>query len=259
MNIYWIYFFLIITVIHQSQTLRCRSGNGKLDKSIQKAITKCKHEESNDSSSIDDSSSDENISSDSSIFDDEFFSFNKKNQTNSDILSSQNSRNKNSNNDCNEKSNNYQGNQRFYYTQNANSSKKIDTKLRNSYNDKDQRNNNNNNNNKNTNQSSKGKTQNTNSQRTDHDQHSKSCFFKCLLTELNAINRRGFPERITVTNLLLKDVYDPTVRDLIEEFIIECFHFLQTQMIEDECTFAQYLFECFDNKGRERCDDWTTS
>lgn len=68
------------------------------------------------------------------------------------------------------------------------------------------------------------------------------------------MDQRGFPERTSVTRMMLRGIQDPALRDFIEESILECFHFLGGNMNQenrDKCGFSQNLLTCFTDKGKE--------
>ncbi|KAK0181440.1 hypothetical protein PV327_003727 [Microctonus hyperodae] len=227
---------LIVVLIPNNHALRCRSGNQQINDEIEKVMLKCKRHNNSESgrsdsnsSSADESSEEDSLSTDGNIFNKEFFSNPRKkvqdNTKNSGYESSYSSRRNDSNS---------------YRQQSATRMREIRHQLFNSNNNDEYKRN-----------GMRYQSQMNN----DEDHHGYSCSAQCFFEELNSVNQRGFPERVAVTRLLLRGIQNPILRDFIEESILECFHFLQSEM-NNKCIFSQNLLICLADKGRERCEDW---
>ena len=67
------------------------------------------------------------------------------------------------------------------------------------------------------------------------------------------VDQRGFPERNSVTGIMIENIQDPELRDFVEESITECFHYLRSDLNQDKCRFSQNLLSCLADKGSEVC------
>lgn len=47
-----------------------------------------------------------------------------------------------------------------------------------------------------------------------------------------------------------RNIRDPELKDFVEESIIECFRYLETNK-RDKCEFSQNLLKCLAEKGQE--------
>ncbi|XP_015433278.1 PREDICTED: general odorant-binding protein 71 [Dufourea novaeangliae] len=83
----------------------------------------------------------------------------------------------------------------------------------------------------------------------------KACAIQCFFNEFNVVDKKGFPERDLVIPLMNKDIQDPELKDFVEESIIECFSYLESNKI-DKCEFSQNLLKCVAEKGQQKCEDW---
>lgn len=81
------------------------------------------------------------------------------------------------------------------------------------------------------------------------------CVVQCFFNELNVVDQKGFPERDSVIPLMSQNIQDPELKDFVEESIIECFHYLESNKRE-KCEFSQNLLTCLAEKGQQRCEDW---
>lgn len=96
------------------------------------------------------------------------------------------------------------------------------------------------------------------------------CVVQCFFNELNLVSNfsfvtwtwiqkdiiwqvdhRGFPERMAVTGIMTRNIIDPELRDFIEQAIIECYHYINTNYFQDKCQFSQNLLTCLAEKGSE--------
>lgn len=65
------------------------------------------------------------------------------------------------------------------------------------------------------------------------------------------MDHRGFPEQNQVIQLMTHNVQNPEVQDFIEEAIVECFHYLGSDLRRDKCLYSQSLLSCLTDKGKE--------
>ncbi|PBC34436.1 hypothetical protein APICC_06104 [Apis cerana cerana] len=83
----------------------------------------------------------------------------------------------------------------------------------------------------------------------------QDCIIQCFFNELNVVDQKGFPERNSVISLMSQNIQDPELKDFVEESIIECFHYLESNKRE-KCEFSQNLIKCLSEKGEQKCEDW---
>lgn len=67
------------------------------------------------------------------------------------------------------------------------------------------------------------------------------------------MDQRGFPEQDSVIQLMTHNVHNPELQDFLEEAVIGCFHYLGSNMRQDNCYFSQNLLTCLADKGKEVC------
>ncbi|XP_011875157.1 PREDICTED: general odorant-binding protein 71 isoform X2 [Vollenhovia emeryi] len=87
-------------------------------------------------------------------------------------------------------------------------------------------------------------------------QQEQACITQCFFNELNMVDQRGFPEQVLIIQFLTRNVHNPELQDFIEEAVIECFHYLDSDMGQNKCYFSENLLTCLIDKGKERCEDW---
>ncbi|XP_023288821.1 general odorant-binding protein 71 [Orussus abietinus] len=105
--------------------------------------------------------------------------------------------------------------------------------------------------------SSFSKTRNDGMNNTNDDQDpDQSCVIQCFFDELNLVDHRGFPDRSSVTAIMVQNIQDPELRDFVEESVTSCFQFLESDAHKEKCKFSQNLLRCLADKGKEKCDDW---
>ncbi|XP_076667573.1 odorant-binding protein 59a isoform X2 [Andrena cerasifolii] len=78
----------------------------------------------------------------------------------------------------------------------------------------------------------------------------QACIMQCLFNELNAVDQKGYPERDLVIPLMSRNIRNPDLKDFVEESIIECFRYLESDR-KDKCEFSQNLLKCLAEKGQE--------
>nr|AQN78386.1 odorant-binding protein 8 [Meteorus pulchricornis] len=233
----------LMLVLQCNYAMRCRSGNSEVVNDIEKVILQCRRSDSqsgrndSDSSRLNDSTEDDFASSDSSgLFNQDFFSNAKK-----DIQNITNNYGNGSS---------FKGNNPDSYGQQSS----IQSSYMNPSNYTNMREYQNQKTNHNDNGFMIDGMQQEN-QGTDGDPR-QSCIVQCIFEELNSVDQRGFPERASVTRMLLRGIQDPMVHDFIGESILQCFQFLSSEMNYDKCTFSQNLLNCLADKGKEQCEDW---
>ncbi|XP_011161522.2 odorant-binding protein 59a isoform X2 [Solenopsis invicta] len=87
-------------------------------------------------------------------------------------------------------------------------------------------------------------------------QQKQTCINQCFFNELNMVDQRGFPEQVSVIQFLTRNIHNPELQDFIEEAVIECFHYLNSDIRQNKCYFSENLVTCLIDKGKERCEDW---
>ncbi|XP_066587311.1 general odorant-binding protein 71 [Prorops nasuta] len=239
-------FTILILLQQQVMTLKCRSGNQQYDDQFQQILRVCKKRLSGHNQDDNDSSTDENDDDNSSRSEDGTFDkklFLKNNRYNNN----QNSRTQyyNTNN------NNYKNGQSSY---NMNGGRSYLSNYTTGY----QRNGYSRSMNYNMN-SNQGRLRNTGMNNENYNsEKDHTCILQCFFNELNVVDRRGFPEKKAVTELMIENIQDPELRDFIEQSISECFQYLGSNTRMDKCDFSQQLASCLADKGRDRCDDWNS-
>ncbi|XP_018403689.1 PREDICTED: type-2 histone deacetylase 1 [Cyphomyrmex costatus] len=89
-----------------------------------------------------------------------------------------------------------------------------------------------------------------------HSKQQEQCIIQCFFNELNMVDQRGFPEQVSIIQFMTRNVHNPELHDLIEEAVIECFHYLDSDVRQNTCYFSENLLTCLIDKGKERCEDW---
>ncbi|KAL0109235.1 hypothetical protein PUN28_014371 [Cardiocondyla obscurior] len=84
----------------------------------------------------------------------------------------------------------------------------------------------------------------------------QACITQCFFNELNMVDQRGFPEQLSVIQFMSRNTHNPELQDFIEEAVIECFHYLNSDMRQNKCYVSENLLTCLIDKGKERCEDW---
>lgn len=69
-------------------------------------------------------------------------------------------------------------------------------------------------------------------------------------------NRRKFPDKHRMTNMLLKNVRDRNLQTFIGDSVRECFNFVEANHTKDKCEFSRNLGSCLAARGHANCDDW---
>nr|XP_012223956.1 PREDICTED: general odorant-binding protein 71 [Linepithema humile] len=231
-----------LLLVKSAISLKCRSGIQQADDQFRKIVQVCKKRSSGDNSYSDDSSSSEyeDSSEDSSnidIFDTKFFLSGSGGNKHSNSQSW-----KDQNNNRNRGNDRRSGNDRRYsfnyteenaqYPNRGNNNRYFNGAARTSY------------------------DQQHNSNSENYKERKQACVIQCFFNELNVVDQRGFPEQDSVTQLVTHNVHNPELEDFLEEAIIECFHYLGSNVRQDNCYFSQNLLTCLTDKGKERCDDW---
>jgi len=52
---------------------------------------------------------------------------------------------------------------------------------------------------------------------------------------------------------MTRNIHNLELQDFIEEAIIECFHYLNSDMRQNKCYFSENLLTCLIDKGKEVC------
>jgi len=52
---------------------------------------------------------------------------------------------------------------------------------------------------------------------------------------------------------MTRNTHNPELQDLIEEAVIECFHYLDSDAGQNACYFSENLLTCLIDKGKEVC------
>nr|QNL14927.1 odorant-binding protein 1 [Aulacocentrum confusum] len=211
-------FCLFVLLFRQIDALQCRSGNEQTSDELRKIMEKCNHRQT-DGKHDDNSSVDysSDNSSEEMMFSKDFFTNNKKKTENVTKNSGSTSGIDSSDHYKRQFSN------RPYDINYSNYS---------------------------------GLQQTTNTKNSNDDTAKISCNIHCFFDELNLVDQRGFPERISVTKSMIKNIHYSELRDFIEESILECFQFLSNDPNQDKCEYSQNLVNCFADKGKEGCEDW---
>ncbi|CAK9822273.1 General odorant-binding protein 71 [Anthophora retusa] len=248
----FILYSVLVSFLHESVSLRCRSGNQQVDAQFQKVLKICKNRyvgnnmnNSEESTSTEDSNSGSDSSSEDNVYDKNFYYKKSDKSLTNQTMYNQRYRNSDMNNDMNTYSSDRSTNGNIKDNQNIKYTRKIND--RDSWNSRDSRNRTNDFNNEDT--SNDGMRFNNN---TDQEQ---ACIVQCFFDELNAVDQKGFPEKDLVIPLMNYNIHDPDLKDFVEESIIECFHYLESNK-RDKCEFSQNLLTCLAEKGQQNCEDW---
>ncbi|XP_018357428.1 PREDICTED: general odorant-binding protein 71 isoform X1 [Trachymyrmex cornetzi] len=84
----------------------------------------------------------------------------------------------------------------------------------------------------------------------------EQCITQCFFNELNMVDQRGYPEQVSIIQFMTRNTHNPELQDLIEEAVIECYHYLDSDVRQNACYFSENLLTCLIDKGKERCEDW---
>ncbi|XP_012062507.1 PREDICTED: general odorant-binding protein 71 [Atta cephalotes] len=84
----------------------------------------------------------------------------------------------------------------------------------------------------------------------------EQCIIQCFFNELNMVDQRGYPEQVSIIQFMTRNTHNPELQDLIEEAVIECFYYLDSDAGQNACYFSENLLTCLIDKGKERCEDW---
>nr|XP_003705223.2 PREDICTED: general odorant-binding protein 71 [Megachile rotundata]XP_012145126.1 PREDICTED: general odorant-binding protein 71 [Megachile rotundata] len=241
--------WIILFFFHEGTSLKCRSGNQEVDVQFQKVLTTCRKryadsntDNSEDSTSTENNSSESDSNSDENIYEKNFFD-KKGDQSYNQSTNTQRYRNSNRNSNINTSDRSINRNiKHFHNIRHIRRSNDQD-----SWNSRNVQNNRSNFHNREMNNGSMKSNNNT-----DREQ---ACVVQCFFNELNVVDQKGFPERDLVIPLMTQNIQDPELKDFVEESIIECFHYLESNKRE-KCEFSQNLLTCLAEKGQQRCEDW---
>ncbi|KYN44936.1 hypothetical protein ALC56_00588, partial [Trachymyrmex septentrionalis] len=67
------------------------------------------------------------------------------------------------------------------------------------------------------------------------------------------VDQRGYPEQVSIIQFMTRNTHNPELQDLIEEAVIECFHYLDSDARQNACYFSENLLTCLIDKGKEVC------
>lgn len=84
----------------------------------------------------------------------------------------------------------------------------------------------------------------------------EDCLMQCIFNELNIVDQHGYPERDGLIRTMSQNVQDPEMKDFLEEAVVECFLYVESEGKRRKCQFSEKLLECLVEKGKERCEDW---
>ncbi|XP_076637142.1 odorant-binding protein 59a [Colletes latitarsis] len=232
---------IILFFLNEGISLRCRSENQEVDMQFQKVLKTCKKRYSGSNTDSEDSmSSESDLSSEEDVNDNNFFSTKMNKSPYNQSTNTQRYRTSEGNSNIKTYS--------FDHLTNKNvrdfpNSKNIrNTNDRNSWNSTNRHN-------------KKDEFYNEDTRYTNNTGQEQSCIVQCFFNELNVVDQKGFPERDSVIPLMSLNIQDPELKDFVEESIIECFRYLESNKRE-KCEFSQNLLKCLAEKGHERCEDW---
>ncbi|XP_018324649.1 general odorant-binding protein 71 [Agrilus planipennis] len=81
------------------------------------------------------------------------------------------------------------------------------------------------------------------------------CIIRCLLEQMNVINKTGFPDRQKLAKELLKNVIGRDAEEFFQDSINDCYRQMDGRYL-DKCEFSTELILCLINKGKANCNDW---
>ncbi|XP_011055418.1 PREDICTED: general odorant-binding protein 71 isoform X2 [Acromyrmex echinatior] len=81
----------------------------------------------------------------------------------------------------------------------------------------------------------------------------EQCITQCFFNELNMVDQKGYPEQVSIIQFMTRNTHNPELQDLIEEAVIECFHYLDSDARQNACYFSENLLTCLIDKGKEVC------
>ncbi|KYN27470.1 hypothetical protein ALC57_03179, partial [Trachymyrmex cornetzi] len=67
------------------------------------------------------------------------------------------------------------------------------------------------------------------------------------------VDQRGYPEQVSIIQFMTRNTHNPELQDLIEEAVIECYHYLDSDVRQNACYFSENLLTCLIDKGKEVC------
>ncbi|XP_031369238.1 probable serine/threonine-protein kinase clkA isoform X2 [Apis dorsata] len=244
--VFFIFYCIVLLFLREGISLRCHSGNQEMDVQFQKVLKTCRNRHidlntvnSNDSISTENSDIRDFVFEEN-VYDKNIFHKNNNNHSYNEFKNNQKYRNSDKNSGTNIYSSNQliKGNKR--YLQNI---KRIhEMNNRDFWNSKNLRNRKSDFNNKDMNNEDMYFNNDTNQE--------QDCIIQCFFNELNVVDQKGFPERNLVISLISQNIQNPELKDFIEESIIECFHYLESNKRE-KCEFSQNLLKCLSEKGQQ--------
>ncbi|XP_017755676.1 PREDICTED: general odorant-binding protein 71 [Eufriesea mexicana] len=236
--------------LHEAVSLKCRSENQQMDVQFQKVLKTCRNRyadlkavNAEDSISMEDDSS-ENNSNPEDVYDTSFYYRKNDRPSYNQSTNNQRYRNFNKNGGMNIYSSDHsiKENRNF---RNVKHIRKINNRT--SWNSRDSRNR--------KSGFSNGDTNNGNIYFNNNTNQEQACIIQCFFNELNAVDQKGFPKKELVIPLMTRNIQDLELKDFIEESIIECFHYLESNK-QEKCEFSQNLLICLAEKGQQKCEDW---
>lgn len=239
------FYCIVLFLLNEGACLKCRSRNQQVDPQFQEAFRTCKQRysdfnmDSEDSTSTEDNnSSDSDSNSEEDPYDKNFFyRTNDRSSHNQSMITQRYSSGRNSGVDTSpDRSTN--GNRRDF----QNTKQPGRQNERDSWNSRGLR-------------TGKSDFNREDSRYRNNTSWEQACIMQCLFNELNAVDQKGFPERDLVIPLMSRNIRNPDLKDFVEESIIECFRYLESDK-KDKCEFSQNLLKCLAEKGQEKCDDW---
>ncbi|EZA54714.1 ObirObp59a [Ooceraea biroi] len=234
-----------LLLVEPVTSLKCRTGVQQADEQFRKIVQMCKKRYTNDDVYSDDSSSNDEESDDSlgvDVFDTKFFLSGDSRSSNAQSWKDQNNNWNHGNNQRNGNNQHHSfnytnGNWRDGQYPNRGSNNRdfvsTDGNFRPNY----------------------GQVYNNNPESYNKEQE-QACIIQCFFNELNVVDHRGFPEQNSIIQLMTQNTHNPELQDFVEEAIIECYHYLSSDMKQEKCRFSQNLLTCLADKGKERCEDW---
>ncbi|KOC70183.1 hypothetical protein WH47_08529 [Habropoda laboriosa] len=238
---------VFVYFLREGVSLKCRSGNQQVDMQFQKVLKTCKNRyvgtnmnNSEESMSTESSNSGSDSSSEDDVYDKNFFYKKGYRSFNNQSTNSQRYRNSDKNNDMNTYSSDHSTNGNLRDFQNIKHTRKVND--RDLWNSRDSRNR--------TSDFNNGDTSNDDMRFNNNTDREQACIVQCFFNELNAVDQKGFPEKDFVIPLMSQNIHDPELKDFVEESIIECFHYLESNKRE-KCEFSQNLLTCLAEKGQQ--------
>ncbi|XP_076380282.1 odorant-binding protein 59a [Megalopta genalis] len=225
---------VILFFLNAGACLKCRTRSQEVDMQFQKVFKTCLKQHGGVGTGSDDSMSSDDETSDSGNLDSES---SESDSSSEKIFYDKHIFYSNSDRSSYNQSMNNQRNRSYQNAKNNHNDNGGD-----SWNSRDPRN-------------KKGDFNNGDSRYNNNTDHEKACVIQCFFNELNVVDQNGFPDRDSVIPLMNQDIRDPELKDFVEESIIECFRYLDTNK-KDKCEFSQNLLKCLAEKGQQKCEDW---